>query len=658
MEEPDVAAPLAASLGGTMVYGCWTAALVLAYYLWKILGKQPLRPGLKRYEELPGPRELPLLRSLLHVYMGPRPQINKLWTRLAIQHGPIYKFRIPGKNFVVVSDPKLIPAILGRPGLPKTSIYSLIRVLFSPYDHNNLFTVLDHSNDEEWKEVRKAFLKSMSSERIRHYFPIILTRTLELCKHLQRMGPGAIDAQDATQRVSLDIIMMAAFGLDHSCVDFTECEILDSLHYCFEEIFRRVTMPWRRVLFWAMPWLPSAKKNKGYHDRLYAAWDKICDSIRESGPYDDLDPSFLAIIGRQRESSTGKLWCREKLMTHAAGVVVAGMDTTAHAVSWAMFCIATYPGVQQRVAAELDEAGLLLTASRPMPRELKQDDLKDLVVLEAVIRESMRMFPVGGSGIGRYTDKAVNLGGYLIPAGTEVAVCLHTMHMVPWNFPEPERFNPDRWLATVEEGKSAPESPSDEAVGWEEQIDASSKGVSHAGACEKHDVERARSGIDAGTSGLAGVRECPGKKGGKLVLQDPHTGDPITNPYIPFSAGPRDCLGQRMGMTEVRVMLATICGRFRLELAPEMGGEAGVLEKQISSFTLAVDGGLHMYFHDRAKDVPVAIGAAPSVGFGAAADAGGKGKAAQQQGSSTRPVFNITATTRRPAQGPVQPFRG
>ncbi len=69
-----------------------------------------------------------------------------------------------------------------------------------------------------------------------------------------------------------------------------------------------------------------------------------------------------------------------------------------------------------------------------------------------VIRESMRMFPVGGSGIGRYADKAVNLGGYLIPAGTEVAVCLHTMHMVPWNFPEPERFNPDRWLATVEEG--------------------------------------------------------------------------------------------------------------------------------------------------------------------------------------------------------------
>ena len=56
------------------------------------------------------------------------------------------------------------------------------------------------------------------------------------------------------------------------------------------------------------------------------------------------------------------------------------------------------------------------------------------------------MFPVGGSGIGRYADRDIDLGGYLIPKGTEVAVCLHTMHMVPWNFPEPTRFSLERWL--------------------------------------------------------------------------------------------------------------------------------------------------------------------------------------------------------------------
>ena len=52
-------------------------------------------------------------------------------------------------------------------------------------------------------------------------------------------------------------------------------------------------------------------------------------------------------------------------------------------------------------------------------------------------------------------------------------------------------------------------------------------------------------------------------------------------------------------------MLACICGRFRAELAPRMGGEAGVLKAQMSSFTLTVDGGLHMHFHDRSQ---VALG--------------------------------------------------
>ncbi len=72
----------------------------------------------------------------------------------------------------------------------------------------------------------------------RTYYPITLARTLEFCAQLARLGPGAVDAQNAMQRLSLDVIMIAGFGVDPHAVDFQECEILDSLHFCFEEIFR------------------------------------------------------------------------------------------------------------------------------------------------------------------------------------------------------------------------------------------------------------------------------------------------------------------------------------------------------------------------------------------------------------------------------------
>lgn len=68
---------------------------------------------------------------------------------------------------------------------------------------------------------------------------------------------------------------------------------------------RRLAFPWRRLLFWALPWLPSARANKGYHDRLYANWGAICDHIRAGGPYSKEDGSFSAIIGNMAEPDTG-----------------------------------------------------------------------------------------------------------------------------------------------------------------------------------------------------------------------------------------------------------------------------------------------------------------------------------------------------------------
>jgi hypothetical protein len=64
-------------------------------------------------------------------------------------------------------------------------------------------------------------------------------------------------------------------------------------------------MPWRSVLFRAMPWLPSAKECKGYHDRLYGCWGELCDKIRQHTTFAKDDITFLACIAQMRDLDTG-----------------------------------------------------------------------------------------------------------------------------------------------------------------------------------------------------------------------------------------------------------------------------------------------------------------------------------------------------------------
>ena len=69
---------------------------------------------------------------------------------------------------------------------------------------------------------------------------------------------------------------------------------------------------------------------------------------------------------------------------------LAGMETTAHAATWVLFQLSQHPAAEAAVEAELDAAGLLVTAARPHPRALEHADLAGLVYLQAVIKARIR----------------------------------------------------------------------------------------------------------------------------------------------------------------------------------------------------------------------------------------------------------------------------
>lgn len=235
------------------------------------------------------------------------------------------------------------------------------------------------------------------------------------------------------------------------------------------------------------------------------------------------------------------------------------MDTTAHALSFALLCIATTPGVQDKVAEELKSLGLLVSSSSDSSsaRALEYSDLSKVPFITAVIKESMRLWPVGGAGVGRVADRDVDVGGFLIKKGTEVAVPMFCLHRATWAWTDAEKFDPGRWFEEgEEEGKAA-----------------------------------------ADATATVTVASSPSKAPPTSPLPLPLRLNPAA--YLPFSSGPRDCLGRRFGMMELGTMLSLLCSKFEFEFvddeeSPGMneGGLAGLEAREVSKFTLSFDGGL------------------------------------------------------------------
>ncbi|XP_064457897.1 cytochrome P450 4V2-like isoform X2 [Ornithodoros turicata] len=162
----------------------------------------------------------------------------------------------------------------------------------------------------------------------------------------------------------------------------------------------------------------------------------------------------------------------------------AGHDTTTAGISFCLYLLGHSPEVQQKVYDEL--VSVFQGSDRPVTLE----DIKELRYLDCVIKESMRIYPPVPM-IGRSLKQELNIGGRVVPAGCNVMLFLLALNKDPIMFPEPEKFNPERFLP-----------------------------------------ENAKS----------------------------------LHPYafVPFSAGQRNCIGQRLAQIEMKAMLATVLRQCRV----------------------------------------------------------------------------------------------
>ncbi|KAI8464712.1 MAG: cytochrome P450 [Monoraphidium minutum] len=337
------------------------AGLVGLYYM-----LSSLRKPVGDMETIPGPwrSALPVVGNLIECL---RPDFHKVLLKWADDYGGVVRIKFLWKDALIVTDPGALAAIMGRGegALDKAAgVYQTINYMCDPHGAPNLLT---GAATDTWKAIRRAVAVSFSTQNIKKKYPLILSRINELVMRVAAQGPEAsVDVDQAALRVTLDVIGLAGFGHDYQSVKQDKPaydHLLRVLPRCFTEVMLRVANPVRQMV----PSLfKGGDKGSKAYDMFQAEMRVLLEEMKARGPPAAGDQDIASQLYRVMKENPGVDEAR--VMSEIGILFVEGFETTGHTTAWTLLHAATCPGVQERVAEELDAAGLLAKPGCPPPR--------------------------------------------------------------------------------------------------------------------------------------------------------------------------------------------------------------------------------------------------------------------------------------------------
>jgi cytochrome P450 len=244
------------------------------------------------------------------------------------------------------------------------------------------------------------------------------------------------DVAREMMRLTLAIAGKTLFDAD---VESEADEIGQALTTTFES-FSRLMLPFAQWLE-RLP-LPYVKRFRQAKERLDATIYRMINEHRASGR-DHGDLLSMLIRARDVEGDGGGM-TDEQLRDEAMTIFLAGHETTANALTWTWYLLSQHPEVEARFHAEVDE---VLNGRLPAA-----EDYPRLGYTEIVFAESMRMYPPAWT-IGRRALVDYSINDYTIPARSILLMSQYVTHHNPKYFPDPFRFDPERWRPEAKESR-------------------------------------------------------------------------------------------------------------------------------------------------------------------------------------------------------------
>ncbi len=434
------------------------------------------------------------------------------------EYGSPYKLCFGPKSFLVISDP--------------VQARHILRDNNSAYDKGVLAEILEPimgkglipADPETWKVRRKQIVPGFHKAWLDHMVGLFAYCNHPLITSLNAIideKEGKVEMEEKFCSVALDIIGKSVFNYDFDSVT-NESPVIKAVYSALLEAEHRSMTP---APYWDIPLanqvVPRLRKFNSDLQILNDVLDGLIERAKKTRVVEDIeelenrnyaevkDPSLLRFLVDMRGADIDNKQLRDDLMT----MLIAGHETTAAVLTWALFELTRNPDKMTKVREEIDRV--------VGDREPEMVDIKEMLYVRLVVAETLRMYPEPPLLIRRCrtTDvlpkgAANNVEGGTVIRGMDMFLSLYNIHRSPLFWKDPDTFEPERFLVPFS---------NTEVEGWQ--------------------------GFD------------PKKWEGRLYPNEAAA----DFAYLPFGGGARKCVGDEFAMLEATVTLCMVLRRFEFE---------------------------------------------------------------------------------------------
>ncbi|CAN1147231.1 Cytochrome P450 82A3 [Linum perenne] len=377
---------------------------------------------------------------------------------LADKHGPIFRLRLGVRQVVVISSWEIAKEIFtthdmsvsSRPPITASRLlgYNFILFAFSPYG-------------PYWREMRKLSVLELLSNRrlqlLKHVRGFELATSLrELHARVSSSG-GPVELKQWVSDLTLNSVLQMVVG-KRGCGSTSARRMQKAVRMLFRYLGQFVVRDAFPLLGWADlggyekemkkvaaemdlildEWLHEHKRKRDHRGR-----GRDRDRDRDDGGEAEEEDFMDVLLSLRDEGEDFSGYDSDTVIKSTClAMIAAGTDTTTVTVTWAISLLLNNRQALNNVQKELNQ---VVSKERILPND---DELTKLVYLQAVVKETLRLYPAAPLSSPRQFIANCNIGGYQVPEGTWLIVNLWKIHTDPRVWADPLEFQPERFMTT------------------------------------------------------------------------------------------------------------------------------------------------------------------------------------------------------------------